>query len=67
MSSITSHILLAEDNAADEILVREALREHDVACNLHVVKDGAQAISFILDLDGAAEPRLDLELMLTIG
>jgi CheY-like chemotaxis protein len=60
-----SHILLAEDNAADEVLVREALREHDVACDLHVVKDGAQAISFILhrDTHGETEPRLDLLLL----
>ncbi len=61
----TCHILLAEDNAADEVLVREALREHDVACDLHVVKDGAQAISFILNLDSnsANEPRIDLLLL----
>ena len=63
--AVIRHILLAEDNAADEVLVREALREHNVACNLHVVKDGAQAISFILDLDrnGEAEPCLDLLLL----
>jgi CheY-like chemotaxis protein len=61
----TRHILLAEDNAADELLVREALREHDVTCNLHVVTDGAQAISFIRNLDssGVTEPRLDLLLL----
>jgi DNA-binding response OmpR family regulator len=59
------HILLAEDNPADEVLVREALREHGVTCDLHVVKDGDQAISFILNLDskGADEPRLDLLLL----
>ena len=61
----TRHILLAEDNAADEALVREALREHNVACRLHVVKDGAQAISFILNMDreGVDEPHLDLLLL----
>jgi CheY-like chemotaxis protein len=59
------HILLAEDNAADEVLVGEAPREHGVACNLHVVKDGAPAISFILELDshGETAPRLDLLLL----
>jgi CheY-like chemotaxis protein len=62
---MTSHILLAEDNAADELLVREALREHNVACALHVVNDGAQAISFIRNLDrnSGIEPRLDLLLL----
>ncbi len=56
--------MLAEDNAADAALVREALREHGVDCALHVVKDGAQAISFIRDLDSDInEPRLDLFLL----
>lgn len=60
----TRHILLAEDNAADEVLVREALREHGVACDLHVVKDGAQAISFILDLDSRGRTADPLDLLL---
>lgn len=59
-----SYILLAEDNAADEVLVREALQEHGVACNLHVVKDGAQAIAFIRNLDNdRTRPQLDLLLL----
>jgi two-component system response regulator len=62
--SVLSEILLAEDDAGDAGLVREALKEHDVACVLHVVKDGAQAISFILNLEkDRNEPRLDLLLL----
>lgn len=47
------HILLAEDNPADVGLVREALREHHVDCELRVIGDGEQVLSFIdrLDLD----------------
>jgi CheY-like chemotaxis protein len=44
-------IVLAEDNPADVRLVREALREHDVHCDLRVLTDGEQAVSFITGLD----------------
>jgi CheY-like chemotaxis protein len=41
------HILLAEDNPADVLLVREALEEHHIPHRLHVVQDGEQAIHFV--------------------
>ena len=47
MPNTCTEILLAEDNAGDVFLVREALRAHDVAVNLHVVRDGESAIQFI--------------------
>ena len=47
----SSYILLAEDNPADVQLVREALEDREVQCGLHVVPDGAQAISFIEQVD----------------
>jgi CheY-like chemotaxis protein len=57
-------ILLAEDNPADVGLVREALKEHDVACVLHVVGDGEQAITLLEGLDADSdELRLDLVLL----
>ena len=57
-------ILLAEDNAADVALVREAFKEYGVSCGLHVVRDGAEAIGFIEDLDeDRREPPLDLLLL----
>lgn len=60
----TFEILLAEDNPADATLVREALREHDLKCALHIIHDGAQAIEFIERLDqNPAAPRLDLMLL----
>ncbi len=38
-------ILLAEDNPADVYLIREALHEHGVTCDLRVVSDGKSAIA----------------------
>ncbi len=44
-------ILLAEDNPADVGLVRYALREHRVDCELRVISDGEEVLSFISLLD----------------
>jgi CheY-like chemotaxis protein len=44
-------IVLAEDNPADVGLVRHALREHQVECNLRVIGDGDEVLSFINNLD----------------
>ena len=49
--SSVSQIVLAEDNPADVGLVREALREHDVHCELRVISDGEAAVAFIDGLD----------------
>jgi CheY-like chemotaxis protein len=57
-------ILLAEDSPADVVLVREALKEHGVACTLHIVSDGEEAIAFIENLDSIPNDlRLDLLLL----
>ena len=47
----SSRIVLAEDNPADVGLVREALREHKVHHELHVIADGEEALSFIDQLN----------------
>jgi CheY-like chemotaxis protein len=39
-----NNVLLAEDNAADVYLIREALREHQVNCNLQVAADGQEVL-----------------------
>jgi CheY-like chemotaxis protein len=51
--NLRAQIILAEDNAADVLLVQEALAEHAVSCDLRVLGDGEQAMRFIdqLDLD----------------
>jgi chemotaxis family two-component system response regulator Rcp1 len=40
-------ILLAEDNRGDVMLVQMALAQHQVAHEMHVVKDGEEAVQFI--------------------
>jgi CheY-like chemotaxis protein len=63
-ASPLSQIVLAEDNPADVGLVREALREHKIHCELRVISDGEEAMAFIdrLDLD-AKLPCPDLLLL----
>ena len=41
-------VLLAEDNAADVYLIREALREHGVNCQLHVASDGQEVLQTLM-------------------
>lgn len=41
------HILLAEDNRGDVLLIEQALAEHHIRHELHVVHDGEQALRFI--------------------
>jgi len=40
-------ILLVEDEPADANLVRSALKENKVLCNLHHVLDGVEALEFL--------------------
>ena len=44
------NILLAEDNPGDVLLVREALAEHQIEHELHVVTDGEKALRFIAEM-----------------
>jgi len=43
----TLRILVAEDNPGDVELVREALREYDVKCNLFVARDGGEVEQYL--------------------
>ena len=40
-------ILLAEDNHGDVRLIEETLKKNKVSINLHVMKDGIEALSFL--------------------
>ena len=53
MSSTPSgcQIVLAEDNPADVGLVRHVLRAHAIDCDLRVMSDGEEVLSFITELD----------------
>jgi len=42
-----AEILLAEDNPADVYLVREALREHQVDCQVKVAAEGHEVLRFL--------------------
>ncbi|WP_020157270.1 MULTISPECIES: response regulator [Methylobacter] len=58
-------ILLVEDEPADANLVRAALKENQVFCNLHHVTDGVEALAFLRgegEINRAA-PRPDLILL----
>lgn len=45
------YILLAEDNPADALLVREALEDRAVNCEIHVIADGERVVQFIQQID----------------
>ena len=49
-------ILLAEDSRADIGMVREALRAHKIAHELHVVVNGEQALAFIARMGKPDQP-----------
>ena len=60
-------ILLAEDNPADVYLIREALREHAVECQVRVATDGQQVLRILAGNLADDKPRpaliiLDLNL-----
>lgn len=57
-------ILLVEDNPGDVRLTIEALKDAKVHNNLHVAKDGVEAMSFLRREDGHTDaPRPDLILL----
>ena len=51
MTGFSRYILLAEDNPADVLLVREALEDRAVSCELQVLGDGEQVIELIEQID----------------
>ena len=42
-------ILLVEDNAGDAVLIRQILAEESMLVNLHIVRDGEQALTMLSD------------------
>lgn len=56
------HIVVAEDNPADIYLIREALHNHNISCELYVVEDGQSAIELFADA-GRHSGRPDLILL----
>ncbi len=44
-------ILLVEDNAGDAVLIRQILADATVPVNLHIARDGEQALTILSDAD----------------
>jgi len=53
-------IVVAEDNGPDIYLLREALREHRVECDLLVFEEGAAALAYIFNSSRGEQPLPDL-------
>lgn len=51
-------ILLVEDNPDDEALTLRALRKHDLANEVVVVRDGAEALAFFYEATRAGDDHL---------
>ena len=52
-------ILLVEDNPRDIELTVRALKKHNLANRLHVVKDGAEALDFIFATGAYADRKIE--------
>jgi two-component system response regulator len=52
-------ILLVEDNPNDEILALHAFKRQNIANNIHVVRDGAEALEYIFCTGAYAERRIE--------
>jgi len=44
-----NEILLVEDNAGDAVLIRQILGDASVPVNLHIARDGEQAVTMLAD------------------
>ena len=57
-------VLLVEDDPGDVLMTREAFADNKVASNLHVVSDGAEALSYLrTEAPYTDAPRPDLILL----
>ncbi|WP_043623662.1 response regulator [Nonomuraea candida] len=57
-------VLLVEDDPGDELITREAFEDNKIRNNLHVVRDGLEAIDFVYRRGPYADaPRPDLILL----
>lgn len=57
-------VLLVEDDPGDELITREAFEDNKIGNNLHVVRDGLEALDFLYQRgEHADKPRPDLILL----
>lgn len=58
------NILIVEDNTADVFLIRSAIKTADIKANLHLARDGEQAVRFFEQVDSdPAAPCLTLVIL----
>ena len=55
----TVEILLVEDNPNDEMLALHAFKKHNLANQVHVVRDGAEALEFVFCTGAYANRRFE--------
>jgi CheY-like chemotaxis protein len=60
---VNIEILLVEDNPGDVLLTKRALASGKVLHNLHVAKDGAEALAFLHNVEYGQAPCPDLVLL----
>ncbi|MGI5271758.1 response regulator [Nonomuraea sp. CA-218870] len=57
-------VLLVEDDPGDELITREAFEDNKIGNNLHVVRDGLEALDFLYQRgEHVGKPRPDLILL----
>lgn len=59
MSENSVEILLIEDNPTDEMLALHAFKKHNLANNVQVVRDGAEALEFIFCTGAYADRKFE--------
>jgi CheY-like chemotaxis protein len=62
-ASRTIHVLLAEDNPGDVLLIREVLQQQPFEAELVVKHDGEQALLYIENVDTGEVPCTDVVLL----
>lgn len=63
MTNNRFHIIVVEDNEADVFLLRMALEEAGLPCELQVCSDGPDVLRLIDDVDAGSAPLPDLLLL----
>jgi two-component system response regulator len=64
MKTASQLIVLVEDNPDDELLTFRALKKNGIANEIVVLRDGAEALEFLLKLDGPSPHLILLDLKL---
>lgn len=64
MTAATVEIVIVEDNPSDAELILRVFRKHNLANQIVLLKDGAEALDFFFPPDGSAPPGGTLRIIL---